>query len=56
MINPVWRGRFEVGDVLIPLRRNDPVVPLLHATLASRNTLRAFARSAAHLLGRKRRA
>jgi len=56
MINPIWRGRFEVGDVLIPLRRNDPVVPLLHAALAARNTLRAFARGAAHLLGRKRRA
>lgn len=56
MINPIWRGRFEVGDVLIPLRRNDPVVPLLHAALAARNTLRAFARAAAQLLGRKRRA
>ena len=56
MINPIWRGRFEVGDVSIPLRRNDPVVPLLHAALAARNTLRAFARAAAQLLGRKRRA
>ena len=26
MINPIWRGRFAIGDVLIPLRRGDPVV------------------------------
>jgi len=25
MINPIWRGRLAIGDVLIPLRRNDPV-------------------------------
>ena len=33
MINPIWRGRFAIGDVLIPLRRNDPVVSLIHAAL-----------------------
>ncbi len=38
MINPIWRGRFAIGDVLIPLRRGDPVVPLIHAAL----TLRRF--------------
>ncbi len=31
MINPIWRGRLAIGDVLIPLRRRDPVVPLIHA-------------------------
>jgi len=36
MINPIWRGRFAIGDVLIPLRRNDPVVPLIHAALTLR--------------------
>lgn len=36
MINPIWRGRFAIGDVLIPLRRNDPVVALIHAALAVR--------------------
>ena len=33
MINPIWRGRFAIGDVLIPLRRHDPVVALIHAAL-----------------------
>ena len=31
MINPIWRGRLAIGDVLIPLRPRDPVVPLVHA-------------------------
>ena len=34
MINPIWRGRFAIGDVMIPLRRHDPLVPMIHATLA----------------------
>jgi CelD/BcsL family acetyltransferase involved in cellulose biosynthesis len=50
MINPIWRGRFAIGDVLIPLRRNDPVVPLIHAALALRIKLREFARGAVHLI------
>ncbi len=33
MINPIWRGRLAIGDVLIPLHTNDPVVPLIHAAL-----------------------
>ncbi len=36
MINPIWRGRFAIGDVLIPLRRGDPVVPMIHAALTLR--------------------
>ena len=36
MINPIWRGRLAIGDVLIPLRRGDPVVPLIRAALALR--------------------
>jgi CelD/BcsL family acetyltransferase involved in cellulose biosynthesis len=55
MINPIWRGRFTVGDVLIPLRRNDPVVPLIHSALVIRGTLRHLARRSRHLIGRKRR-
>ena len=50
MINPIWRGRFAIGDVLIPLRRNDPVVPLIHAALALRLKLREFARGAVHFI------
>jgi CelD/BcsL family acetyltransferase involved in cellulose biosynthesis len=44
MINPIWRGRFAIGDVLIPLRKNDPVVPLIHAALLLRHRLRELAR------------
>jgi CelD/BcsL family acetyltransferase involved in cellulose biosynthesis len=50
MINPIWRGRFAIGDVLIPLRRNDPVVALIHAALVTRNIARETARRAIHML------
>jgi CelD/BcsL family acetyltransferase involved in cellulose biosynthesis len=40
MINPIWRGRFAIGDVLIPLRQNDPVVALIHAAMTSRKLVR----------------
>ena len=40
MINPIWRGRFAIGDVLIPLRRNDPVVRA-HPRGAGRGATRA---------------
>ena len=33
MIDPIWRGRLAIGDVLIPLRANDPMVSLIHAAL-----------------------
>jgi hypothetical protein len=36
MINPIWRGRFGIADLLIPLARRDPVVPLIHTALAGR--------------------
>ncbi|PSO15515.1 GNAT family N-acetyltransferase [Bradyrhizobium sp. MOS003] len=44
MINPIWRGRFAVGDVLIPLRRHDPVVALIHGALLGRNAAHEAAR------------
>ncbi len=53
MINPIWRGRFAIGDVLIPLRRGDPVVPLIHAALTLWRVARKSARSLLHLI-RKR--
>jgi CelD/BcsL family acetyltransferase involved in cellulose biosynthesis len=40
MINPIWRGRFAIGDVLIPLRSGDPVVSIIHAAIVTRNTAR----------------
>ena len=53
MINPIWRGRFAIGDVLIPLTTHDPVVPMIHAALVARNLAREAVRSALHLI-RKR--
>ncbi|MHB0768528.1 GNAT family N-acetyltransferase [Bradyrhizobium sp. 5.13L] len=50
MINPIWRGRFAIGDVLIPLRRYDPVVTLVHGALAAHGIAYAAARRAVHLL------
>ncbi|QIP01543.1 GNAT family N-acetyltransferase [Bradyrhizobium symbiodeficiens] len=44
MINPIWRGRFAIGDVLIPLRRHDPVVALIHGALLGRNAAHEAAR------------
>ena len=50
MINPIWRGRFAIGDVLIPLRKNDPLVTLIHAALSLRRRLRELARRAVQLM------
>jgi CelD/BcsL family acetyltransferase involved in cellulose biosynthesis len=36
MINPIWRGRFAIGDVLLPLRPKDPVASVVHAAMATR--------------------
>jgi CelD/BcsL family acetyltransferase involved in cellulose biosynthesis len=54
MINPIWRGRLAIGDVLIPLRRNDPVVALIHTALTLLRLAREPARRAVHFM-RKRR-
>jgi CelD/BcsL family acetyltransferase involved in cellulose biosynthesis len=50
MINPIWRGRLKIGDVLIPLRRRDPVVPLIRAALHLRKLVREPARRAVHFI------
>jgi CelD/BcsL family acetyltransferase involved in cellulose biosynthesis len=50
MINPIWRGRLAIGDVLIPLRRNDPTVALIHAAVMLRQRIREPARRAVHLI------
>ena len=55
MINPIWRGRFAIGDVLIPLRSNDPVVALIHAALTSRQFLLEQARRGVHFIRNRRR-
>ena len=33
MIDPIWRGRLAIGDVLIPLHAGDPMVPLIRAAV-----------------------
>jgi CelD/BcsL family acetyltransferase involved in cellulose biosynthesis len=52
MINPIWRGRLAIGDVLIPLRRNDPIAALIHAAMRLRQRLLEPARRAVHLIRR----
>lgn len=52
MINPIWRGRLAIGDVLIPLRRNDPTVTLIHAALVGLNVAHEAARRVVHLIRR----
>lgn len=53
MINPIWRGRLAIGDVLIPLQPNDPVVPLVLGALKLRQLIREPLRRAVHFI-RKR--
>jgi len=53
MIDPIWRYRFAIGDVLIPLRKHDPVVSLIHAALVARQFMLTQARRAVRLI-RKR--
>ena len=50
MIDPIWRGRLAIGDVLIPLRRNDPIVALIHAAMKLRKHVREPARRAVRFI------
>lgn len=50
MIDPIWRDRLAVGDVLVPLRRNDPFALSIRATLAARRAIREPVRRAIHLI------
>ena len=54
MINPIWRGRLAIGDVLIPLRRSDPMVSLIHAAMTLRRSIREPVRRAVHFIRRRR--
>ncbi len=53
MINPIWRGRLAIGDMVIPLRRNDPMVPLIHAAMTLRRLIREPVRRAVHFVRRR---
>ncbi|MGE9010394.1 GNAT family N-acetyltransferase [Leptospira interrogans] len=46
MINPIWRGRLAIGDVLFPLRRGDVVATLAQTALTLRKLAREPARRA----------
>ncbi|WP_316168379.1 MULTISPECIES: GNAT family N-acetyltransferase [unclassified Bradyrhizobium] len=50
MINPIWRGRLAIGDILLPLRARDPVVDLIHATLLARRSGLDLVRRGVHAL------
>jgi CelD/BcsL family acetyltransferase involved in cellulose biosynthesis len=52
MINPIWRGRFAIGDVLMPLRPKDTIVPVIHAALVLHRTARELARWGVHAIRR----
>ena len=54
MIDPIWRDRFAIGDVLVPLRKHDPVVGLIHAALMARQFVLEQARGAVHFIRRHR--
>lgn len=44
MIDPIWRGRLAIGDVIVPLKRYSPVVPALVAAIKARTRSRSLAR------------
>jgi CelD/BcsL family acetyltransferase involved in cellulose biosynthesis len=50
MIDPIWRGRLSIGDVLIPLYRRDPLIPAIRLALAARNWVREPARRIVHFM------
>jgi len=50
MIDPIWRARLAIGDVLIPLRHNDPFIPVIRAAIALRRAALLPARKAVRLL------
>lgn len=50
MIDPIWRGRLVMGDVLIPLRRHDPFIPAIRLALALRKLAREPARRVVHYI------
>ena len=55
MINPIWRGRLAIGDVLIPLRPNDPVVWLIQAAMILRHSGLGLARRVVRLIRARQR-
>jgi hypothetical protein len=54
MIDPIWRGRLAVGDVLIPLSRRDPLIPAIRLGLTLRRLAREPARHFVHFIRKLR--
>lgn len=54
MIDPIWRGRLAIGDVLIPLARRDPFVPAIRSGLALRTLIREPVRRLVHTIRKLR--
>ena len=50
MINPIWRGRIAIGDLLIPLYRRDPMVELIDMALRAQRSALGLARRGVHLV------
>ena len=44
MIDPIWRERLAIGDVVLPLYKNDPVAALTYAALSLRHRTREGAK------------
>lgn len=44
MIDPIWRERLAIGDVVLPLYKNDPVAALTYAALSLRHRGRETAK------------
>ncbi|WP_398477092.1 GNAT family N-acetyltransferase [Tardiphaga sp.] len=44
MIDPIWRERLAIGDVVLPLYKNDPVASLTYAVLSLRHHAREAAK------------
>lgn len=54
MIDPIWRGRLTIGDVLIPLNRRDPLIPAIRLGLALRKLAREPVRRLVHTIRKLR--
>lgn len=56
MIEPIWRGRLAIGDVLVPLYKDDPTILAIRLALSAHRTLRSrlrqVVRKVRHLRGK----
>jgi CelD/BcsL family acetyltransferase involved in cellulose biosynthesis len=52
MINPIWRSRFTIGDLVIPLKSGDPLFPVILMALRVHRWLDSSARTVLHAIRR----